>query len=199
MSEQEEFLARWTRLKQESRSESQPEPAEMPRGENGHSSAPPPAETAAGPCTPLPTLESINAQSDMAPFLQLGVPPELVRAALRSAWTVDQTIRDFIGIAETQWDFNDPGAMPGFGPLASMPSAHSVVTPSVSLLDSALGTGSKPPEFLNPNRDGQVDKVWLSSSMENQAPRKPQETIGTAVRRENEGAKPRRHGSALPK
>jgi len=34
MSEQEEFLARWTRLKQESRSESQPEPAEMPRVEN---------------------------------------------------------------------------------------------------------------------------------------------------------------------
>jgi TorA maturation chaperone TorD len=29
----------------------------------------------------------------------------------------DPAIRDFIGIAENQWDFNDPTAMPGFGPL----------------------------------------------------------------------------------
>jgi TorA maturation chaperone TorD len=29
----------------------------------------------------------------------------------------DPAIRDFIGIAESQWDFNDPTAMPGFGPL----------------------------------------------------------------------------------
>jgi TorA maturation chaperone TorD len=31
----------------------------------------------------------------------------------------DPAIRDFIGIAESQWDFNDPTAMPGFGPLTA--------------------------------------------------------------------------------
>jgi hypothetical protein len=41
----------------------------------------------------------------------------LTRAALRQAWATDPAIRDFIGIAENQWDFNDPTAMPGFGPM----------------------------------------------------------------------------------
>ena len=41
----------------------------------------------------------------------------MTRAALRQAWSSDPAIRDFIGIAENQWDFNDPNAMPGFGPL----------------------------------------------------------------------------------
>ena len=27
------------------------------------------------------------------------------------------TVRDFVGLAENAWDFNDPHAMPGFGPL----------------------------------------------------------------------------------
>ena len=26
-------------------------------------------------------------------------------------------IRDFVGLSENSWDFNAPGAMPGFGPL----------------------------------------------------------------------------------
>ena len=39
------------------------------------------------------------------------------RAALRRAWAADPAIRDFVGLAENAWDFNDPHAMPGFGPL----------------------------------------------------------------------------------
>jgi hypothetical protein len=45
------------------------------------------------------------------------VPAELTRAALRRAWTSDPAIRDFIGIAENQWDFNVPTTIPGFGTL----------------------------------------------------------------------------------
>jgi hypothetical protein len=41
----------------------------------------------------------------------------LTRAALRRAWTSDPAIREFIGIAENQWDFNDPNGIPGFGQL----------------------------------------------------------------------------------
>ena len=43
--------------------------------------------------------------------------PELSRAALRRAWSADPAIRDFVGLAENAWDFTDPNAMPGFGPL----------------------------------------------------------------------------------
>ena len=65
----------------------------------------------------LPSIESITAHTDIAAFLNNGVPAELTRLALRRAWATDPTIRDFVGIAENQWDFNDPSAIPGFGPL----------------------------------------------------------------------------------
>jgi uncharacterized protein DUF3306 len=45
------------------------------------------------------------------------VPAELTRAALRRAWAADPQIRDFIGIAENQWDFTAPDGLYGFGQL----------------------------------------------------------------------------------
>jgi hypothetical protein len=63
----------------------------------------------------LPPIESIEAVSDLKAFLAPGVPLELTRAALRRAWTVTPTIRDFIGLSENAWDFNTPGGVPGFG------------------------------------------------------------------------------------
>ena len=66
----------------------------------------------------LPSLESITATTDIRGFLAPGVPAELTRAALRRAWLADPQIRDFVGIAENQWDFTTPGATPGFGELA---------------------------------------------------------------------------------
>jgi hypothetical protein len=60
-------------------------------------------------------VELIDAATDIRPFLETSVPEELTRAALRSAWSADPAIRDFVGIAEAQWDFNDPDSIPGFG------------------------------------------------------------------------------------
>jgi hypothetical protein len=65
----------------------------------------------------LPPLESITAETDIRAFLVPGVPAEITRAALRRAWASDPNIRDFIGLSENSWDFNDPGAIPGFGSL----------------------------------------------------------------------------------
>jgi hypothetical protein len=64
------------------------------------------------------------------------VPAELTRIALRRAWASDPAIRDFIGIAESQWDFNDPHAMPGFGPLQRTDNLPGV-------LERALGNRDK--------------------------------------------------------
>jgi hypothetical protein len=116
-------LARWSRLKDKERQPA-PTPAEP---------AAPPTPTHADPQAPaqqtgdappaaidlasLPPLDSIGAGSDIRAFLQSGVPAELTKAALRRAWTSDPAIRDFIGIAENQWDFTDPAAIPGFGPI----------------------------------------------------------------------------------
>ena len=102
MSDSETFLSRWLRLKRES--ESAPPPADAPS---------PPAFDPAS----LPPIESIVADSNIQQFLHEAVPAELTRAALRSAWTADPAIRDFVGIAENQWNFNDHACIPGFGPL----------------------------------------------------------------------------------
>ena len=65
----------------------------------------------------LPPIESIDAKTDITVFLGSGVPEELRLAALRRAWTADPTIRDFKGLAENDWNFNDPNSVPGFGDL----------------------------------------------------------------------------------
>src|SRR6266446_9104654 len=116
----EEFLTRWSRRKREARSGNPAsEPAEPMEA---HDPTPPPG-TAEDPPNPdvdlssLPPIESIDAATDITAFLRRGIPQELSRAALRRAWTADPAIRDFVGLAENAWDFNDPNAMPGFGPL----------------------------------------------------------------------------------
>jgi len=67
--------------------------------------------------TSLPPLESIDAKTDITVFLQSGVPATLRLAALRRAWTMDPAIRDFKGLQENAWNFNDKSSIPGFGEL----------------------------------------------------------------------------------
>ena len=115
----EEFLARWSRRKREVKAALDAPPPTEPADK---SSPAPPALTEK-PADPevdlasLPPIESITASTDVTAFLRKGIPPELSRAALRRAWASDPAIRDFVGLAENAWDFNDPNAMPGFGPL----------------------------------------------------------------------------------
>jgi len=63
----------------------------------------------------LPSLDSIDAQTDIKVFLQSSVPEELRVAALGRAWTVDPAIRDFKGLQEMDMNFNGPDSIPGFG------------------------------------------------------------------------------------
>jgi Protein of unknown function (DUF3306) len=119
MSQTEDFLSRWSRLKGLSGVE------EGGVGEKGD--APRAAEVstpAAFDPASLPPIESIVADSDIRPFLEPLVPAELTLAALRRAWNTDPTIRDFVGIADNQWDFNDQTAIPGFGPLRAADGAR---------------------------------------------------------------------------
>jgi hypothetical protein len=114
----EQFLARWSRRKQEAKAgcaEPAPEAAEANEPPpDGAGSEPVPQETN---LSDLPPIESIDAATDITAFLRNDIPKELSRAALRRAWSTDPAIRDFVGLAENAWDFNDPNAMPGFGPL----------------------------------------------------------------------------------
>jgi TorA maturation chaperone TorD len=130
MSRSESIMARWSRMKQESDrtlapdgSFSGPTPNQAEAGDLNQATVATPATdspaTATFDLASLPPLQSIIAGTDIRSFLGPGVPAELTKAALRRAWVTDPAIRDFIGIAENQWDFNDPTAMPGFGPLGA--------------------------------------------------------------------------------
>jgi hypothetical protein len=102
VSDSETFLSRWLKLKGQSDAASAPI----------NTPSPVPFDLAS-----LPPLHSIVADTDMQQFMHEAVPEEVTRAALRSAWTADPAVRDFVGIAENQWDFNDHTSMPGFGPI----------------------------------------------------------------------------------
>lgn len=113
----EDFLARWFRRKQKARLAPQPEAPDRAPGPT------PPPDAVLDPSSPdvdlskLPPIDEICAATDITAFLRKGIPQELSRAALRRAWSADPAIRDFVGLAENAWDFNDPDAMEGFGPL----------------------------------------------------------------------------------
>jgi len=141
MSEPENFLSRWARLKRQGdKAAEASEAAQTPDGaasdvaaDETHPAEPTDATEAPAPTAPafdtssLPPIEAITATTDIRAFLAPGVPPDLARAALRRAWVADPAIRDFIGIAENQWDFNDPNAIPGFGALGPLDDVRRLV------------------------------------------------------------------------
>ena len=128
-SEPENFLTRWSSRKLANRTRSARQDAHAEHGRRDENSAVENvAETRPEHATPenqpfdpaqLPTLDSIGADTSVAAFLRRGVPPELTRAALRRAWTSDPAIKNFVGLVENGWDFNDPTAMSGFGPISA--------------------------------------------------------------------------------
>jgi hypothetical protein len=147
MDEPEDFLSRWSRLKRDRG----PERGNGSEPKDRHAavpSEPPEASTGTGIAMPrdravLPSIESIDAGSDIQAFLEPGVPADLTRAALRRAWTSDLSIRDFVGLSESSWDFNAPGAIFGFG---------SIETERIqSLLDRAFGMPAAPEEGKPPS------------------------------------------------
>jgi hypothetical protein len=147
MSEEtgEGFLARWSRRKRQ---------GEKPGGELGEeptaepAAEPSPPAPAARPACPIPNLpgidpaslppiEALQAGSDFSPFLRPGVPPLLRQAALRRMWSLDASIRDYIGPVEYQWDFNTPGGLPaGF--------ASELVGDVKKMLAQAIGQPDEP-------------------------------------------------------
>jgi len=149
MSDAENFVARWSRLKRDTAKQTKDKtPADAPgpkpgaaADEQGAEGALPAADALTEPAfdpASLPSIESITGSSDIRAFLQKGVPAELSKAALRRVWTTDPAIRDFIGIAENQWDFTDPTAMPGFGPLEATDNVRELVAQAMGKLGQAL-------------------------------------------------------------
>jgi hypothetical protein len=181
MSESESLWTRWRKLRQQSKGAPQTaRPVDV---------------------STLPPLESLTSESDVIAFLQPGVPLDLLKAAFRQVWRADPAIREFVGVAEAQWDFNDPDAIAGFGPLDPLMDAQSVVRFSTASVTDAPGSIPDEAPNLNPGRDGQPDSVWGSVRQAGEAPAPvTHEVPSTAVEESSRAPdRPRRHGSALPK
>ena len=104
----EGFLARWSRLKQEDRetARARPESETDDRPSAGKTVAARDARTPAASdrstedqparkpidLAELPSLDSLSATSDYAPFMREGVPEELRRQALRKLWMSDPVL-----------------------------------------------------------------------------------------------------------
>ncbi|WP_377831072.1 DUF3306 domain-containing protein (plasmid) [Bradyrhizobium lupini] len=160
----------------------------------------------------LPSIESITAHTDIAAFLNTGVPAELTRAALRRAWATDPAIRDFIGIAENQWDFNDPNGIPGFGPLDATDKIDELVAQVSRGLEQVNDVLADVPALVDPVRQGLPNSeqpalestalavrsssdATIPTTTDRDASEHPSDPAATVL----PSQRVRRHGGALPR
>ena len=217
MSEPEHFIARWSRRKRESAEEeaeaTEPAAASGVSDETAHADddrgeagGVPPARSGASELTSefdwtkLPPVETITAESDIRAFLRAGVPPELTRAALRRAWAADPKIRDFVGLADYDWDFNTPGAIPGFGPLEMSEEVRRQVVRMIgsSLTEDGLDKPAPAHAEAQPERSPIETSIELATT----TPATPTEQIqskgGMAPREPADGGSEAHNFRALP-
>jgi hypothetical protein len=162
MTAPENFVARWVRLKRASDIKRSAEAvedkpfltaADASAGSATTTIPQPRSDVAADePFDPLslPPIEAITVNTDIRGFLGSRVPAELTRAALRRAWASDPAIRDFIGIAENQWDFGDPHAIPGFGPLLESDDVPGLLTQALGGHDKLAAMIAEMPVSAEP-------------------------------------------------
>lgn len=195
----ENFLARWSRVKsQTTREQAKPDNTTAPSTGEGTGGPVQPDAAESFDISTLPPVESITAATDIRDFLRAGVPAELTKAALRQVWTSDPAIRDFVGIAENQWDFTDPTAIPGFGPMAPADDVADLVARAMGKLEDvpvaadAGATGESQVAASDPPAPEQSIEAAPSDAAAN-------DDNSIAVQQNTDTARPlRRHGGALP-
>lgn len=217
MSEREKFIERWSRRKQEAEKEAKQPDVIEPKSDAADVSASDPREESEDQPVfdpkSLPPLDSISATTDIRAFLAAGVPEELKQAALERAWRADPAIRDFIGLSENSWDFNDPNGAHGFGPLEVTEQMKAAVEAmfdrKLSLLDPAVSETKeseqpqpgRPAELVQREDEGEtIDQIFESGHEE------PVSEVDVALRKTatkdenvNDPNIRRAHGGALPK
>jgi hypothetical protein len=109
MSNDPDFLARWSRRKRVAATDKIKQSQQIETSD-GAAAETTPASLAPDenilPFDPagLSTIAPIGVEFNVRAFLETGAPDDLVRAALRRAWSVNPAIRDFVGLSENSWD-----------------------------------------------------------------------------------------------
>ncbi|WP_054142987.1 DUF3306 domain-containing protein [Bosea sp. AAP35] len=195
--EDEGFLGRWSRRKREvAEADARPEPlaplAERPAEAPVPAVAPdvqpePPEELE---LVEPPSLDLIDKDFQLAPWLKQNVPEAWKLAAMRRAWENDPAIAGFENPArDYALDWNTPGGAPGYGPL----------TESDDVAEMVRGIFGEPPpekpDLTQAEAAGDGMSHQLSSDDENaNADAAAQETelpedLPVAIRRSDESAK----------
>ena len=154
----------------------------------------------------LPKVEDLTAQSDITAFLRKGVPEELKRLALRRVWALDPQIRDFIEVAENQYDWNAVDGVPGFGALPegtdlqallaqATGQVREIVTPDAAALE--VSAASVPVQGVTPTVSPSNSEVSLAAAGERDSTSEEAESPAAAAEPPIRPAR-RRHGGALP-
>jgi hypothetical protein len=212
MSSAENFVSRWSRLKREPAPAPEALPAEIEAlgTLEGDALAIAETELVAGDPEPafdpasLPSIESIGIDTDIRGFLQPRVPPELTRAALRQAWASDPAIRDFIGIAENQWDFNDPTSIFGFGPMRATDNVPALLAQALGKLEDVAEqviAAANPTAVARPDDNAHVQNDGPATESALEARDGEMATPAMAEQgavAEETPRRPRQHGGALP-
>jgi len=197
MSEPKDFLARWSSRKLASRTPPAPgeADAERRRRDETHVDNDAVAEKANAADAPvnrpfdpaqLPSLDSIGPDTDIAAFLHRDVPPELTRAALRRAWTSDPAIKNFVGLVENGWDFNDPSAMGGFGPISPEEVARLAGNVLAALPETAPASDAT--EVSDSEKNAELASTMIPPARSVEAPKaeQPPRTGGNIAAQQNE-------------
>jgi hypothetical protein len=127
-------------------------------------------------------------------------------------------VRDFVEIADNQWDFNTPDGIPGFGELGAAEEATTLVARAASTTaeNTAATLASLQPSGDRPDRQGMtgmsledsrvIDPVWQAGAGEAAVRGVEQPVEQTSVESPDKEREPemlttsgRLHGSALPK
>jgi hypothetical protein len=208
----EGFLARWSRRKRAA----EVEPASLeatPATEPGGDTVEAPPAAPLRPACPIPNLPAIDpaslpaideltVESDFSPFLRPGVPSLLRQAALRRMWSLDTSIRDYIGPVEYQWDFNAPGGLPhGFaselGDGLRQLLAQAIGAPDP---DAPVQVPSAPDDAEEPGLGAEEETVPAAADPPSRAEPAAAVPMAEAPAAAPEPFHPprRRHGGALP-
>lgn len=141
----EGFLSRWSRLKRE------PEPApQVVEPPAPAEPALPEGKTLEDLIAELPKIEDLVPGQSVAAFMQPWVPTPLRNAALQRMWLLDPAIRDYVSPAlDYAYDYNTPGAAPGFGPIET---TKDMVREVADLFDRALAR-MEPADDPQPGND----------------------------------------------
>jgi hypothetical protein len=201
MSEPDHFLSRWARRKSEAAAASSVDASVAPSEVKAE---PDPgvanADQESLDWKSLPSVESITETTDIRGFLRSGVPANLTRSALRQAWASDPAIRDFIGIAENQWDFNDPGSIPGFGLINGTDDVPALLAQAIGQVEKI---GEAIPDLVastDPLPEQTSDGVLPTANADVGAANEAV-AVQSSVTTADDESRPdhrRRHGSALP-